>query len=217
MSKHTGFVKGKGLLVVLSGFSGAGKSTLTKKLLAEYDYAYSVSATTRKPREGEVDGKDYYFVDRETFEKLIAEDALLEYNEYVGNFYGTPKEPVLRNLENGRDVILEIDVNGARQIMKQYPEAVLIFVTAPSARELAERLSGRGTESVDVVIKRLTQSIKEKDDALSYDYLIINDDLEETAKHLNSLIQDQHMRLSQQGKYLDDFVKEMKDLLASLK
>lgn len=217
MSKHTGFVKGKGLLVVLSGFSGAGKSTLTKKLLAEYDYAYSVSATTRKPREGEVDGKDYYFVDRETFEKLIAEDALLEYNEYVGNFYGTPKEPVLGNLENGRDVILEIDVNGARQIRKQYPEAVLIFVTAPSAKELAERLSGRGTESVDVVIKRLTQSIKEKDDALSYDYLIINDDLEETAKHLNSLIQDQHMRLSQQGKYLDDFVKEMKDLLASLK
>lgn len=217
MSKHTGFVKGKGLLVVLSGFSGAGKSTLTKKLLAEYDYAYSVSATTRKPREGEVDGKDYYFVDRETFEKLIAEDALLEYNEYVGNFYGTPKEPVLRNLENGKDVILEIDVNGARQIKKRYPEAVLIFVTAPSAKELAERLSSRGTESVDVVIKRLTQSIKEKDDALSYDYLIINDDLEETAKHLNSLIQDQHMRLSQQGKYLDDFVKEMKDLLASLK
>ena len=217
MSKHTGFVKGKGLLVVLSGFSGAGKSTLTKKLLAEYDYAYSVSATTRKPREGEVDGKDYYFVDRETFEKLIAEDALLEYNEYVGSFYGTPKEPVLGNLENGKDVILEIDVNGARQIRKQYPEAVLIFVTAPSARELAERLSGRGTESVDVVIKRLTQSIKEKDDALNYDYLIINDDLEETAKHLNSLIQDQHMRLSQQGKYLDDFVKEMKDLLASLK
>lgn len=217
MSKHTGFVKGKGLLVVLSGFSGAGKSTLTKKLLAEYDYAYSVSATTRKPREGEVDGKDYYFVDRETFEKLIAEDALLEYNEYVSNFYGTPKEPVLRNLENGRDVILEIDVNGARQIRKRYPEAVLIFVTAPSAKELAERLSGRGTESVDVVIKRLTQSIKEKDDALSYDYLIINDDLEETAKHLNSLIQDQHMRLSQQGKYLDDFAKEMKDLLANLK
>ena len=217
MSKHTGFVKGKGLLVVLSGFSGAGKSTLTKKLLAEYDYAYSVSATTRGPREGEIDGKDYYFIDREAFEKLIACDALLEYNEYVGNYYGTPKEPVLKNLENGKDVILEIDVNGARQIKKQYPEAILIFVTAPSAKELAERLSGRGTESVDVIVKRLTQSIKEKDDALSYDYMIINDDLEETAKHLNSLIQDQHMRLSQQGKYLDDFVKEMKELLANLK
>lgn len=217
MSKHIGFVKGKGLLVVLSGFSGAGKSTLTKKLLAEYDYAYSVSATTRKPREGEVDGKDYYFISREAFEKLMAEDALLEHNEYVGNYYGTPKEPVLRHLEEGKDVILEIDVNGARQVKKAYPEAVLIFVTAPSARELAERLTGRGTEGPEVVRKRLAQSIREKDDALSYDYMIINDDLDATCEHLNRLIQDQHMRLSQQGAYLDAFVKDMKELLENTK
>lgn len=216
MSKHEGFIKDKGLLVVISGFSGAGKSTLTKKLLADYDYGYSVSATTRTPREGEVDGKDYHFISREAFEKLLRDDALLEHNEYVGNYYGTPKDPVMKDLEEGKDVILEIDVNGARQVKKAYPEAVLIFVTAPSAKELAQRLVGRGTESKDVVEKRLRQSLKETNDALSYDYMIINDDLDETAEHLNSLIRDQHMRLSQQGKYLDTFVKEMNEVIENL-
>ena len=216
MSKHEGFIKDKGLLVVISGFSGAGKSTLTKKLLADYDYGYSVSATTRTPREGEVDGKDYHFISREAFEKLLRDDALLEHNEYVGNYYGTPKDPVMKDLEEGKDVILEIDVNGARQVKKAYPEAVLIFVTAPSAKVLAQRLVGRGTESKDVVEKRLRQSLKETNDALSYDYMIINDDLDETAEHLNSLIRDQHMRLSQQGKYLDTFVKEMNEVIENL-
>ena len=216
MSKHEGFIKDKGLLVVISGFSGAGKSTLTKKLLADYDYGYSVSATTRTPREGEVDGKDYHFISREAFEKLLRDDALLEHNEYVGNYYGTPKDPVMKDLEEGKDVILEIDVNGARQVKKAYPEAVLIFVTAPSAKELAQRLVGRGTESKDVVEKRLRQSLKETNDALSYDYIIIKDDLDETAEHLNSLIRDQHMRLSQQGKYLDTFVKEMNEVIENL-
>ena len=217
MSEHVGYLKGKGLLVVLSGFSGAGKSTLTKKLLAEYDYAYSVSATTRKPREGEIDGKDYYFISREAFEKLIAENALLEHNEYVGNYYGTPKAPVLENLEAGKDVILEIDVNGARQIKASYPEAILIFVTAPSAAELASRLIGRKTEADEVIVRRLEQSVRETEDALNYDYMIINDDLEATTKHLNSLIKDQHMRLSQQGSYLDSFKKEMKAMLDNIK
>ena len=217
MSKHKGFVKDKGLLVVISGFSGAGKSTLTKKLLSDYDYAYSISATTRDPRNGEVDGRDYHFISRESFEKLIREDALLEHNEYVGNYYGTPKAPVMKELEDGRDVILEIDVNGARQVKASYPEAVLIFVTAPDAGELAKRLAGRGTETKDVVEKRLRQSLRETEDALSYDYMIINDDLDETAEHLNSLIQDQHMRLSQQGKYLNVFVKDMNEVLANLK
>ena len=213
MSESTERTGRKGLLVVISGFSGAGKSTLTKKLLADYDYGYSVSAATRSPREGEVDGRDYRFMSREQFEQLISEGALLEYNQYVGNYYGTPKKYVTEQLEAGRDVILEIDVNGARQVKQSCPEAVLIFVTAPSAGVLAERLTGRGTESAEVVRKRLTQALKETEDALQYDYLIVNEDLEETAKHLHALIQDQHLRLSQQEGYLETFRREMQELL----
>lgn len=214
MSEHRGYIDDKGLLVVISGFSGAGKSVLTKKLLENSDrYAYSVSATTRQPRNGEVNGKDYSFITKDAFEHMIENGELLEYNRYVDNYYGTPRKYVLEQIEKGKDVILEIDVNGARQVKQSYPEAITIFVTAPGAKELERRLSGRGTENRDVIKKRLTAALKEADDVRDYDFIIINDDLEKTAAHLNSLIEDQHMRVSRQGAYLDRFKEEMKDIL----
>jgi len=202
---------------VISGFSGAGKSVLTKKIIAEYEhYAYSVSATTRNPRPGEQDGVDYSFVTTETFENMIREGKLLEYNRYVDNYYGTPKEYVLSKMNEGYDVILEIDVNGARQVKEAFPSAVTIFVTAPDAKTLAERLAGRGTESREVIEKRLTQTIRETESAKKYDFIIINDDLDETAAHLDRLIQDQHMRITEQENYLQEFKNDMQKILEEI-
>ena len=213
MSEHTGYVKGKGLLVVISGFSGAGKSRITKKLISDYGYAYSVSATTRNPREGEQDGVDYFFISKNEFEEMISNGKLLEYNCYVGNYYGTPKEYVLRQMEDGHDVILEIDVNGAAQVKKAYPEAVTVFVTAPDAFELKNRLTGRGTETAEVVKQRLQRAIEETESVKDYDFMIINDDLDLTVKHMDSLIRDQHMRTANQVSYVETFKKEMTDLI----
>ena len=204
----------RGLLIVVSGFSGAGKGTLTKKLIAEHDnYAFSVSATTRNKREGEQDGKDYFFVSQEEFRRMIDEHALIEYNCYVGSYYGTPREPVLKMMEEGKDVILEIDVNGARNVKKEYPQAVTFFVSAPSAKALSDRLKGRGTESPEVVSERLSQTVRESDCIKDYDYLIINDDLCETAARLHRIICDQHMRGSCSVSFAEDFKKEMTQIL----
>lgn len=213
MSEHTGYIKGKGLLVVISGFSGAGKSRITKKLISDYGYAYSVSATTRNPREGEQDGVDYFFITKESFEEMINKGELLEYNCYVGNYYGTPKDYVLKQMEAGRDVILEIDVNGASQVKKAYPDAVTVFVTAPDALELKNRLTGRGTESAEVVRQRLKRAIEETDSVKGYDFMMINDDLDLTVKHMDQLIRDQHMRTENQTAYVETFRKEMTELL----
>ena len=138
----------KGILVVVSGFSGAGKGTVMKRLMEKYDdYALSVSATTRKPRPGEEDGREYFFRTRDEFEKLIEEDALLEYAQYVENYYGTPRSYVEEQLQAGRNVILEIEIQGAMKIKEKIPEALLVFVTPPTVEELERRLSGRGTET----------------------------------------------------------------------
>ena len=141
--------RGQGMLIVISGFSGAGKGTLIRRLMAEHgeDYALSVSATTRAPRPGEVDGKDYFFLDKARFQEMIHEDRLLEYARYVDNYYGTPRDYVEEQMRAGKDVILEIEIQGALRIKGQYPEAVLIFVTPPSAEELRSRLVNRGTET----------------------------------------------------------------------
>ena len=182
-------MKRKGILIVVSGFSGAGKGTLMKELLKRYDnYALSVSMTTRAPREGEVDGESYFFVDKETFERTIAEDGLIEYASYCGNYYGTPREYVERCLENGLDVILEIEIQGALKVKEKFPEALLLFVMPPDAAELKRRLEGRGTESPEVIRQRLTRASEEADGIEKYEYLIINDDLDECVREMNDII-----------------------------
>ena len=182
-------MKRKGILIVVSGFSGAGKGTLMKELLKRYDnYALSVSMTTRAPREGEVDGESYFFVDKETFERTIAEDGLIEYASYCGNYYGTPREYVEKCLQDGRDVILEIEIQGALKVKEKFPETLLLFVMPPSAAELKRRLEGRGTESPEVIRERLVRASEEAEGIENYEYLIINDDLDECVREMNDII-----------------------------
>lgn len=179
----------KGILIVVSGFSGAGKGTLMKRLVEEYDdYALSISATTRKPRTGEEDGREYFFLSREQFEEKIADNALIEYAEYCGNYYGTPRDYVESELAKGHNVILEIEIQGALKIRKQYPNALLLFVSTPSAKELRRRLSGRGTETEEVIDKRLRRAAQEAEGIEEYDYIVINDDLETCVKELHEII-----------------------------
>lgn len=202
----------KGALIVISGFSGAGKGTLVKRLLSDYDrFALSISMTTRAPREGEEDGREYFFVSRETFEKTIAENGLLEHAEYCGNYYGTPKAYVESKLSEGVDVILEIEVQGAFQIKKIFPEAVLFFVTPPSAKILEERLRGRGTESDEVIRKRLLRADEESELMEQYDYVLVNDSLEECIKDAVSYI-DAAKATPLRNK---DFINQLKEELDS--
>ena len=169
----------KGILIVVSGFSGAGKGTLMKKLMQDYDnYALSISATTRQPRVGEEDGREYFFRTKEEFEKMIARDELIEYARYVENYYGTPKQYVMEQLEAGKDVILEIEQQGAFAVKKAVPEAILIFLTPPTIEELERRLRNRKTESDDVIASRLAQACAEAAHVDQYDYIVINDEVE---------------------------------------
>ena len=180
----------KGALLVISGFSGAGKGTLVKKLLQNYDnYSLSISMTTRKPREGERDGVEYFFVDKEKFEKTIAENGLIEYATYCDNYYGTPRAYVEEQLQAGKDVILEIEIQGALQIKKKFPESLLLFVTPPNAAELRRRLEGRGTETSEVIAKRLSRAYEESEGIDAYDYIVINDDLDTCVKELHAMIE----------------------------
>ena len=183
----------QGILVVVSGFSGAGKGTLMKELLKRYDnYALSISATTRAPREGETDGKEYFFVTKEQFEKMRDERKLIEYAQYVNNYYGTPKEYVEQKMAEGKDVILEIEIQGALKVKKRFPDALLLFVTPPSAEELRRRLVGRGTETLEVINARLARAAEEASGMEAYDYLLINDDLDRCVEEMHQLIQLQH-------------------------
>ena len=187
----------KGILLVVSGFSGAGKGTLMKELVGRYaQYALSVSATTRSPREGEVDGREYFFRTRVEFEQMIAEDALIEHACYVGNYYGTPKAYVEEQLSKGKDVILEIEIQGALQIKKRFPDTLLLFVSTPDADTLKNRLVGRGTESMEVVENRLSRAAEEAEGIEQYDYFIINDDLDACVTQVHQIIQGEHSRVS---------------------
>jgi len=187
----------KGILLVVSGFSGAGKGTLMKELVGRYaQYALSVSATTRSPREGEVDGREYFFRTKEEFEQMIAEDALIEHACYVGNYYGTPKAYVEEQLSKGKDVILEIEIQGALQIKKRFPDTLLLFVSTPDADTLKNRLVGRGTESMEVVENRLSRAAEEAKGIEQYDYFIINDDLDACVTQVHQIIQGEHSRVS---------------------
>lgn len=182
-------MKQKGILIVLSGFSGAGKGTLVKKLLQTYDnYALSISMTTRQPRTGERDGVEYFFADKEMFEEKIRENGFIEYASYCGNYYGTPKAYVEEQLEAGRDVILEIEIQGALKVKEQFPESLLLFVTPPSAAELERRLVGRGTEAPEVIAKRLARASEESEGIEAYDYIVVNDNLDVCVEELHRLV-----------------------------
>lgn len=182
-------MKHRGILIVVSGFSGAGKGTLMKEMIKTYDnYALSVSMTTRKPRPGEEEGKSYFFVDKETFEETIAKDGLIEYAGYCGNYYGTPREYVETCLDNGRDVILEIEIQGALKVKEKFPEALLLFIMPPSAEELKRRLEGRGTESEEVICQRIARAAEEAEGIENYDFIIINDRLDDCVKEMHSII-----------------------------
>ena len=203
----------QGILVVVSGFSGAGKGTLMKELLKRYDnYALSISATTRAPREGETDGKEYFFVTKEQFEKMRDERKLIEYAQYVNNYYGTPKEYVEQKMAEGNDVILEIEIQGALKVKKRFPDALLLFVTPPSAEELRRRLVGRGTETLEVINARLARAAEEASGMEAYDYLLINDDLDRCVEEMHQLIQLQHRKTS----YHLDFLSKMREDLYHL-
>lgn len=179
----------KGLLIVISGFSGAGKGTLVKALLQKYDsYALSVSMTTRAPRPGERNGVEYFFTDREGFEETIRQDGLVEYASYCGNYYGTPRAYVEEQMAAGKNVILEIEIQGALKIKEKFPESLLIFLTPPDAQELRRRLEGRGTEAPEVVAKRLARAVEESEGVEAYDYIVINDSLEECVEEVHGLV-----------------------------
>ncbi len=184
----------KGILAVISGFSGAGKGTIMKELIKRYDYFLSVSATTRRPRDGEVDGKDYYFHTKEEFQQMIDRGELVEWAEYVGNFYGTPKKRVEEQLNQGRDVLLEIEMQGGMLVKQQFPDSLLIFISPPSAEVLKERLAGRGTESPEEIERRLQRAAEEVKYMKDYDYIIVNDDLEDAINKVNDLIRYDHYK-----------------------
>lgn len=203
----------KGILVVVSGFSGSGKGTLMKALVEKYhQYALSISATTRQPRPGEENGREYFFITREAFQKMAEENALIEYAQYVENYYGTPREYVEKQLASGRDVILEIEIQGALRIKEQYPDALLLFVTPPSAEELKRRLTNRGTESAEVIEARLKRAAEEAEGVEAYDYIVVNDELEACTERLHQLIEAQHSRTSLQKEFLNRIRAELKHL-----
>ncbi len=180
----------KGILIVISGFSGAGKGTLVKALIKKYhNYALSVSMTTRKPREGERDGVEDFFTDTEGFEETIRQGGLIEYAQYCGNYYGTPKDYVERQLQAGNNVILEIEIQGALKIKEKFPESLLIFVTPPGAEELKRRLVSRGTESEEVIAKRLARASEESEGIEAYDYIVVNDDLGTCVEEVHQLVE----------------------------
>ncbi|MBD5106202.1 MAG: guanylate kinase [Lachnospiraceae bacterium] len=204
----------KGILLVVSGFSGAGKGTLMKSLVESYDnYALSISMTTRKPREGEENGKAYFFVEESVFLEKIKEEKVIEYAQYCGNYYGTPKEYVEEMLHQGKDVILEIEIQGALKVKEKYPDALLLFVMPPSAEELKRRLVGRGTETEEVISQRLLRASEEAEGIEAYDYILINDKLEDCVKELHNLVMAAHNTPDRNQEFINHIRKELKGLL----
>ena len=186
----------RGLLIVLSGPSGVGKGTVRKALfeMPEQEFVYSVSMTTRPPRPGEIDGVDYYFVSKEEFERQIAAGNLLEYAEFVGNYYGTPKDKVEEQLNNGKEVILEIEVNGALQVRDQCKDAVFVFLVPPTRKALYERLKSRGTECEERILARIDKANKEFKLAYQYDYIVVNDEIYNAADRIMAIIRAEHAK-----------------------
>lgn len=186
----------KGVLMIVSGPSGCGKGTILAEILKNDNFYYSISATTRQPRPGEADGINYHFLSKEKFEELIKNDGVLEYASYCDNYYGTPRKPVEDMLNAGKNVILEIEVQGALNVMKKCPDAVSVFILPPSMKELRRRLNKRGTESEEVIEKRLAQAEREIKAASEYDYIMINGELELAVQDLLSIIKAQELKKS---------------------
>ncbi|MBN2504216.1 MAG: guanylate kinase [Bacilli bacterium] len=186
----------RGLLVVISGPSGVGKGTIRKALfeMPDNNFCYSVSMTTRKPREGEVDGVDYFFVSREEFERRIKQKQFLEYAEFVGEYYGTPLEYVEKKLSEGKEVIIEIEVQGALQVREKMPEAVFVFIVPPSKQVLYDRLMKRGTEQTKDIEKRIDKAEREYHLAYKYDYIVVNDDVYNAADRIYAIIRAEHAK-----------------------
>ena len=204
-------MKKLGVLSVISGFSGVGKGTIVKKLVAEEDYALSISATSRAPREGEVHGREYFFLTREEFHSMIESDGLIEWAEYVNNFYGTPREYVEERLAEGKDVILEIEPQGALKIKEKYPEAVLIFIVPPNAKELEKRLIGRGTEEADTIKKRLKRAAEETEYIDNYEYIVVNDNLDDAVRDIHHIIQAASHKKDRAGVFMEALTDDLKN------
>ena len=199
----------KGVLTVVSGFSGAGKGTVMKRLIQKYDdYALSISVTTRNPREGERDGIEYFFKTKEEVEAMIENDEFLEYARYVDNYYGTPRFYVEEMLAKGKNVILEIEIQGAMQIKAKNQEAVLVFVTPPSFEELRNRLIGRGTETADVIESRLRRASEEAEGMPSYDYILVNDQVEDCVDRLHQIILSERARAQRNEEFINTIQQE---------
>ena len=188
--------KHAGKLFILSGPSGAGKGTICKALLAETGLELSVSMTTRNPRAGETEGESYYFVSKEEFLRKIEASGFLEYAEVYGNFYGTPKQPVIDKLSAGTDVVLEIDMQGALKVKENYPDGVFIFILPPSMSELRKRLTGRGTETAEAIEMRLGETLKELSYIDKYDYCVVNGQLEEAVARVKAIVVAEHSRVT---------------------
>ena len=199
---------GKGRLIVISGPSGAGKGTICEELFKDENVVFSVSMTTRAPREGEVDGREYFFVTEKEFIENIENGGFLEHAQTFGNYYGTPKAAVLEQMELGRDVILDIDTKGARQVREIYPESVLIFVLPPSMEELKRRITGRGSEKEEDIKIILGEAVHEMSLAVNYDYCIINDDLDEAVGAVKSIIAAEHHRYDEE---MDAMIQRYKE------
>lgn len=195
----------RGVLTVISGFSGAGKGTVMKALMNKYpDYKLSISATTRSPRNGEQDGKDYFFLTKDKFESMIEDDGFIEWAKYVDNYYGTPREFVESNLSQGKDIILEIEMQGALIIKEKFPDALLLFITPPDFDELVNRLVGRGTEDNATINKRIARCNEEADVVAKYDYLVINDTVDACVERINEIISNEHFK----PKYNEELIKQ---------
>ncbi len=204
----------RGILIVVSGFSGAGKGTVMKRLMEKYSasYALSVSMTTRGPRTGEVDGVHYFFVSREQFEKTISEEGLIEHAEYCGNYYGTPRAYVEKQLAEGKNVILEIEIQGALLVKEKFPETLLLFVTPPSAEELKRRLVGRGTETMEEINARLKRAIDEAPIMAKYDYIVLNDEVENCVDKIHELVDAAKHSTDRNREFIEMMKKELAEL-----
>lgn len=204
------YLKNQGILLIVSGFSGAGKGTITKEICRKYDnYALSISATTRSPRAGEEEGVHYFFRTKEEFEEMIRNDDLIEYASYQGNYYGTPKEYVMKMLSEGRDVILEIEVQGAEKVHQKYPDTPMVFVTAPTARILADRLRGRGTESEEQICGRLKRAVEESELMSTYDYILVNDRLDDAVEALHQIVKTEHKKSHRNSRLIADMQDDL--------